>query len=213
MAPASVCKQWQIELREKFNLNWPIYDGPLRWQPTPAQPEGRELAVLRSEWHRQPAVIVSSHLLRRQDRFDEVINQAEPWDLVVLGRSPPRPAAQPGQSRRARPNALLRLMRELAPRVPGLVLLTATPMQVHPIEVWDLLALLGLPDGWHGRAFLDFFELGGTSKPLERGAGSDRAAVHRSRAPIRPSRSGAVAAAAGGRGRVAPVPRAGCAAI
>jgi len=160
MAPASVCKQWQIELREKFNLNWPIYDGHvLRWQPTPAQPEGRELAVLRSEWHRQPAVIVSSHLLRRQDRFDEVINQAEPWDLVVLDEAHHARRRSLANLDDARPNALLRLMRELAPRVPGLVLLTATPMQVHPIEVWDLLALLGLPDGWHGRAFLDFFEL------------------------------------------------------
>ena len=28
LAPKNVCKQWQIELREKFNLNWPIYDGP-----------------------------------------------------------------------------------------------------------------------------------------------------------------------------------------
>ena len=27
LAPKAVLKQWQIELREKFNLNWPIYDG------------------------------------------------------------------------------------------------------------------------------------------------------------------------------------------
>ena len=160
MAPASVCKQWQIELREKFNLNWPIYDGhTLRWQPTPAQPKGREVAVLRTDWHRQPAVIVSSHLLRRQDRFDEVINQAEPWDLVVLDEAHHARRRSSANLDDARPNALLRLMREMAPRMPGLVLLTATPMQVHPIEVWDLLSLLGLPDGWHGRAFLDFFEM------------------------------------------------------
>ena len=27
LAPKAVLGQWQIELREKFNLNWPIYDG------------------------------------------------------------------------------------------------------------------------------------------------------------------------------------------
>ena len=27
LAPKTCCTQWQIELREKFNLNWPIYDG------------------------------------------------------------------------------------------------------------------------------------------------------------------------------------------
>ena len=32
LAPRAVLTQWQIELREKFNLNWPIYDGhDLRW--------------------------------------------------------------------------------------------------------------------------------------------------------------------------------------
>ena len=37
MVPAAVMKQWQIELYEKFNLNWPIYAyGQLRWySPNP----------------------------------------------------------------------------------------------------------------------------------------------------------------------------------
>jgi len=55
-------------------------------------------------------------------------------------------------------NALLRLMRELKARTAGLVLLTATPMQVHPVEVWDLLNLLGLPPVWTADAFLGFFD-------------------------------------------------------
>jgi hypothetical protein len=131
----------------------------LRWQPTPAQPEGRELQVLRTDWRRQPAVIVSSHLLRRQDRFDEVVNQAEPWDLVVLDEAHHARRRSLVNLDDARPNALLRLMRALSPRSPGLVLLTATPMQVHPIEVWDPVSLLGLPEGWEGRAFLAFFAM------------------------------------------------------
>ena len=57
-----------------------------------------------------------------------------------------------------RPNALLRLMQGLKDRTRGLVLLTATPMQVHPIEVWDLLHLLGLPPEWTADAFLKFFD-------------------------------------------------------
>ena len=37
LAPKAILKQWQIELREKFNLNWPIYDGrKLVWYPSPA---------------------------------------------------------------------------------------------------------------------------------------------------------------------------------
>jgi hypothetical protein len=49
-------------------------------------------------------------------------------------------------------------MRSLKDRTQGLVLLTATPMQVHPVEVFDLLSLLGLPPDWNEQSFLRFFE-------------------------------------------------------
>ena len=49
-------------------------------------------------------------------------------------------------------------MQALKDRTEGLVLLTATPMQVHPIEVWDLLNLLGLPREWTAEKFLKFFD-------------------------------------------------------
>ena len=49
-------------------------------------------------------------------------------------------------------------MRALAGRTRGLAPLTAPPMQVRPVEVWDLLHLLGLPPEWTADAFLRFFE-------------------------------------------------------
>ena len=85
MAPKGVLSQWQIELREKFNLNWPIYDGrKLVRYPSPALRGQHEREVDRNEWHRQPVVITSSHLMRRRDRAVELLDQAESWDLVVL---------------------------------------------------------------------------------------------------------------------------------
>ena len=56
-------------------------------------------------------------------------------------------------------------MQALTDRAGGLLLLTATPMQVHPVEVWDLLNLLGLPADWTEAAFLRFFEDVGQSSP------------------------------------------------
>jgi SNF2 domain-containing protein len=48
LAPKNVCSQWQIELREKFNLNWPIYDGQkLIWYPSPAMRGHNERVVSR----------------------------------------------------------------------------------------------------------------------------------------------------------------------
>ena len=159
LAPKAVLNQWQIELREKFNLNWPIYDGgKLVWYPSPALRGRNERDVDRDHWHREPVVIASSHLMRRRDRAKALLEEAEPWDLVILDEAHHARRRAAGSQREGGPNALLQLMQGLKKRTEGLVLLTATPMQVHPIEVWDLLDLLGLPPEWNARAFLDFFQ-------------------------------------------------------
>ena len=159
LAPKAVLKQWQIELREKFNLNWPIYDGgKLVWYPSPALRGRNERDVGRDHWHHEPAVIASSHLMQRRDRAAPLLEEADPWDLVVLDEAHHARRRAAGSPQEGGPNALLRLMQGLKDRTEGLVLLTATPMQVHPIEVWDLLNLLGLPPEWTGKAFLDFFD-------------------------------------------------------
>ena len=159
LAPKAVLKQWQIELREKFNLNWPIYNGrKLVWYPSPAWRGRNERDAGRDRWRREPAVIASSHLMRRRDRAAELLEEAEPWDLVVLDEAHHARRRAAGSPQEGGPNTLLRLMQRLKDRAQGLLLLTATPMQVHPIEVWDLLNLLGLPPEWTAPAFLDFFD-------------------------------------------------------
>ena len=159
LAPKAILKQWQIELREKFNLNWPIYDGSkLVWYRSPAWRGRHERDVDRDHWHREPVVIASSHLLRRHDPAAALLADAEPWDLVVLDEAHHARRRGAGSQQEGGPNALLRLMQGLKDRTRGLILLTATPMQVHPIEVWDLLQLLGLPPEWTAEAFLAFFD-------------------------------------------------------
>jgi SNF2 family DNA or RNA helicase len=159
LAPKAICRQWQIELREKFNLNWPIYDGQkLTWYPSPAINGRHERPVPRDKWHHEPAVIVSSHLVRRADRQQELLDVAELWDLVILDEAHHARRRGAGSASEGGPNALLRLMRGLKDRTQGLVMLTATPMQVHPVEVFDLLSLLGLPQEWTQQAFLRFFD-------------------------------------------------------
>jgi hypothetical protein len=126
LAPKAICRQWQIELREKFNLNWPIYDGQrLNWYPSPALRGRHEKPVSKTEWHKQPVVIASSHLMRRADRAKELLEAAEPWDLVVLDEAHHARRRGAGSAQEGGPNSLLRLMRGLKERTQGLVLLTA----------------------------------------------------------------------------------------
>ena len=159
LAPKAVLGQWQIELREKFNLNWPIYDGhKMVRYPSPALRGKHEREVDRDRWHNEPAVIASSQLMRRRDRAAVLLDEAERWDLVVLDEAHHARRRAAGAASEGGPNALLRLMQGLKERTRGLILLTATPMQVHPIEVWDLLNLLDLPSEWSSESFLGFFD-------------------------------------------------------
>ena len=159
MVPAAVMKQWQIELYEKFNLNWPIYTGgKLQWYAPGTDGVPTVRAVASDRWHQEPVVLTSSHLMRRKERQVALLEDAAPWDLIVLDEAHHARRRGAGGPAESGANQLLRLMRRLKDRTEGLVLLTATPMQVHPVELWDLLDLLGLPSEWTPDAFVEFFE-------------------------------------------------------
>ena len=156
LTPKSVLNQWQEELYEKFALEIPRYeDGKLldvHGQPLPL-PNGANL------WDACDILLASSQLAKRGDRRKEVL-AARPWDLLVVDEA--------HHARRKdflqpiyRPNRLLGLLNDLkaADKYAGLLLLTATPMQIHPLEVWDLLTVLGMGGRWGADegAFLRFF--------------------------------------------------------
>ena len=68
------------------------------------------------------------------------------WDLVILDEAHHARRQSP-QNRKQTPNRLLQLMQQLAEKSGSLLLLSATPMQINTIEVFDWLQLLGLR--WH----------------------------------------------------------------
>jgi superfamily II DNA or RNA helicase len=159
LAPKALLSQWQAEMYEKFNLAVPIYDGTKLVDPRTYGATGPlERVVGRTQWHREPFVLASSQLMRRRERSGDLL-QAADWDLIVLDEAHHARRKSPGGPQEGGPNKLLQLMQGLRPKTRSLVLLTATPMQVHPVELWDLLKLLGLPEDWHRQQFLRYFEL------------------------------------------------------
>ena len=151
LAPASVQPQWQEELREKFNLHFWSYS-----QGTFQDPCGNPCTPAPNPWNTQDQILASSHLVRRQERMTELL-EAEPWDLVVLDEAHHARRKSP-QARKDTPNRLLELLEHLRQRTRALVLLSATPMQIDPIEVFDLLHVLGLKGRWdYGDTFCDYF--------------------------------------------------------
>jgi len=151
LAPASVQPQWQEELREKFNLHfWSLIQGELK------DPFGERSPSATNIWNAQNLILASSHLVRRKERMQELLD-AEPWDLVILDEAHHARRKSP-QDRKDTPNRLLELMRQLRTKTRSLILLSATPMQIDPIEVFDLLSLLGLQGHWqYGDNFCHYF--------------------------------------------------------
>ncbi|MCC5624759.1 helicase-related protein [Nostoc sp. CHAB 5715] len=151
LAPASVQPQWQEELREKFNLHF--------WSYTSTEfkdPYKRTIPAAANPWNTQDLILASSHLVRRTDRMHQLLS-AEPWDLVILDEAHHARRKSP-QDRKETPNRLLQLMAQLKEKTKSLILLSATPMQIDAIEVFDLLNLLGLQGHWsYGDNFCDYF--------------------------------------------------------
>lgn len=154
LAPANVCSQWQAELREKFALDWPIYDGRCFRRYDGATQSTVETPVTRDAWSAEPFVIMSSHLARRRDRRPELLD-AELYDLVIVDEA--HHARQKRAGGKFEANMLMRLLRDLRHRTHGLILLSATPLQTHAMELYDLLSLLGLPMEWDAGAYERYF--------------------------------------------------------
>ena len=152
LAPASIQPQWHEELREKFNLHfWSYNKGELKNPYGEKSQSGEE-----NIWNSRNLILASSHLVRRSDRAQELL-AAQPWDLVVLDEAHHARRQSP-QNRKETPNRLLQLMQQLKEKTRSLLLLSATPMQIDAIEVFDLLHLLGLRGHWsYGENFCNYF--------------------------------------------------------
>jgi hypothetical protein len=146
LVPAGLLKQWQGELREKGGLLVPRLESinSLVW-PDGQSKKINGLAVAL----KQDVLLMSRETARAEDHRATIL-QSEPWDLVLLDEAH---AARRGKQEEGEYNSstlLLRLLRELQlrRRARGFLLLSATPMQTHPWEPWDLLAILGEGGAW-----------------------------------------------------------------
>ena len=130
VVPASLQLQWQSELKSKFNEDFEILDGAA------LQYLGRGKA---NPWMARQNVICSLPFASSPKRAEQII-EAE-WDLVIFDEAHRVRRSLQGATK-TRTTQAYRLADELKELVNGLLLLTATPMQVHPFELYSLIELV-----------------------------------------------------------------------
>lgn len=145
LVPASVLIQWQQELYEKFCLDVARLDGTALVFCDPGR--RRPVRAGSNPWAAERVLLASSHLARRRAQRRGLLD-APGWDLVVLDEA--HHARRSGSQPTAAPNQMLATLRDMKRhrKFEALLLASATPMQMHPRELWDLLELLGLPERW-----------------------------------------------------------------
>ena len=156
IVPKNVIVQWQEELREKFNLEFLIYDPPSLVSYWNEVYEPRSA----NAYNAHDFILVSSGLLKLDARIEEILD-ASNWDLLVideahhLRRKPPKSKSAVGTA-----GKLLTLAQKLKLKTKCFLMLTATPIQMRIEELFDLLQLLGLGGKWGLRDhFAQYYEI------------------------------------------------------
>ncbi len=125
VAPSHLTVQWLVELFHKFNHLFTLMDSERYEQSLDEQPTV-------SPWARFNFVVTSLELLQRSEQYrTEAGAPAAHWDLVIIDEAHHLKGEKAYEAAQA-----------LARNSWGLLLLTATPMQLDPAEYQALLSLI-----------------------------------------------------------------------
>lgn len=146
LVPAGILRQWQDELREKGGLLVPRLEG----QATLVWPDGSEEHTLDLATALKQPLLLMSREMARLEQNANILLGAPVWDLVLLDEAHAARRASQVETEFNSATLLLEVLRQmqLRGRARGLLLLSATPMQTHPWEPWDLLGVLGEGAPW-----------------------------------------------------------------
>ena len=159
LAPKPLLQQWQDELMELLQLPSARWNGKA-WVDENELEYPSEGTRSLGKCPRRIGLVSQGLAVRG---LPEALNQllSRRYTCVIVDeahrarrRDLPKVDASPADiDERAEPNNLMAFLRTLGHRTKSLLLATATPVQLHPVEAWDLLHLLshgneGVLGGW-----------------------------------------------------------------
>jgi superfamily II DNA or RNA helicase len=146
ICPKTLVWQWQGEMRDLLAMPSAVWDGK-HW----VDERGIEYPTAGPEsirnCPRRVGIISSGLITRRSEVVDHILNLT--YECVILDeahRARRRNLGDKQDGQAPQPNNLLSFMYSIAERTRTLLLATATPVQLRPIEAWDLLDILSRGD-------------------------------------------------------------------
>jgi hypothetical protein len=159
LAPKPLLQQWQDELMELLLLPSARWNGRA-WVDENDLEYPSEGPKSLGKCPRRIGLVSQGLVVRGQS---EAVNQllSRSYTCVIVdeahrARRRKVPKVEAGADEideKAEPNKLMSFLREIGPKTKSMLLATATPVQLHPVEAWDLLHILsqgneGVLGGW-----------------------------------------------------------------
>ncbi|TXT60347.1 MAG: putative Helicase domain-containing protein [Promethearchaeota archaeon] len=148
IVPATLVRQWRFEMENKFNIQFKIYDGK-KIKKLQKRGDYKNPRLLHNPFFYDNLIICSLQFARNP-KYIELLSQIS-WDIVVFDEAHHlRRYLQNKQTGNYRETLNYTLARNLSQNTESLLLLTATPLQLHSFELYSLIELI------HPEAFESF---------------------------------------------------------
>ncbi|MFX1257408.1 MAG: SNF2-related protein [Promethearchaeota archaeon] len=148
IVPASLVKQWQFEMRNKFNISFEIYDGK-KIKELKQKGNYKISELVKNPFYYENLIICSLQFARNE-KYIELLSQIS-WDIVIFDEAHHlRRYLINATTGNFRETLNYKLARILSENVEAMLLLTATPLQLHSFELYSLIELI------HPEAFENF---------------------------------------------------------
>jgi len=146
ICPKTLVWQWQAEMRDLLDMPSAVWDGR-RWVDENGikYPVLGENGIVKCP---RRVGIVSAGLITSRSPTSLLLKQLQ-YECVILDeahRARRRNLGEGKDGENPDPNNLLRFMYDISVQTRSLFLATATPVQIRPVEAWDLLDILSRGD-------------------------------------------------------------------
>ena len=140
IVPATLVRQWQFEMENKFNMEFIIYDGQ-RVKELEKNGSIYSQEKLKNPFYYDNCIICSLQFARNP-KYADLLSQVS-WDIIIFDEAHHlRRYITNLTTGNYRETLNYILARKLSDSCQSLLLLTATPLQIHSFELFSLIELI-----------------------------------------------------------------------